>query len=95
MEEALIAVGLEERIHQRVTELSGGEQQRVAVARAIIRQPKVILADEPTGNLDRVNADEIMKLLQSLRKTVVMVTHDEDLTAYADEVFHLRAGVLE
>ena len=95
VEEALIAVGLEERIHQRVTELSGGEQQRVAVARAIIRQPKVILADEPTGNLDRVNADEIMKLLQSLRKTVVMVTHDEELTEYANKVFHLRAGVLE
>ena len=95
VEEALIAVGLEERIHQRVTELSGGEQQRVAIARAIIRQPKVILADEPTGNLDRVNADEVMMLLQSLHKTVVMVTHDESLTAYADKVFHLRAGVLE
>ncbi|MBR4896422.1 MAG: ATP-binding cassette domain-containing protein, partial [Clostridia bacterium] len=73
---------------------SGGEQQRVAIARAIIRQPKVILADEPTGNLDRVNADEIMKLLQSLHRTVVMVTHDESLTAYADEVCALRAGVL-
>lgn len=94
VEEALIAVGLEDRIHQRVTELSGGEQQRVAIARAIIRQPKVILADEPTGNLDRVNADEIMKLLQSLHKTVVMVTHDEELTAFADKVFHLRSGAL-
>ncbi|MBE6723801.1 MAG: ABC transporter ATP-binding protein [Ruminococcaceae bacterium] len=94
VEEALTAVGLEERVHQRVTELSGGEQQRVAIARAIIRQPKVILADEPTGNLDRVNAGEIMKLLQSLRKTVVMVTHDEELTAYADKVFYLRSGAL-
>jgi putative ABC transport system ATP-binding protein len=95
VEEALISVGLEDRIYQRVTELSGGEQQRVAIARAIIRQPKVILADEPTGNLDHINADEIMKLLRSLHKTVVMVTHDEELTAYTDKVYHLRAGLLE
>ena len=94
VEEALTAVGLEERIHQRVTELSGGEQQRVAIARAIIRQPKVILADEPTGNLDRVNADEIMKRLQSLHKTVVMVTHDEGLTEYATMVKRIRDKVL-
>ena len=89
VEEALVAVGLEDRIHQRVTELSGGEQQRVAIARAIIRQPKVILADEPTGNLDRVNAEEIMKLLQSLHKTVVMVTHDESLLTYATMTMRL------
>lgn len=89
VEEALIAVGLEERIHQRVTELSGGEQQRVAIARAIIRQPKVILADEPTGNLDRVNAEEIMKLLKSLHKTIVMVTHDESLLTYATMTMRL------
>ena len=94
VEEALVAVGLEDRIHQRVTELSGGEQQRVAIARAIIRQPKVILADEPTGNLDRVNADEIMKLLQSLHRTVVMVTHDESLTAYADIVIRMDNGMI-
>ena len=94
VEEALTAVGLEDRIHQRVTELSGGEQQRVAIARAIIRQPKVILADEPTGNLDRVNADEIMKLLQSLHRTVVMVTHDKSLIAYADIVIRMDNGTI-
>lgn len=89
VEEALTAVGLEDRIHQRVTELSGGEQQRVAIARAIIRQPRVILADEPTGNLDRVTAEEIMKLLQSLHRTVVMVTHDESLLTYATMTMRL------
>ena len=94
VEEALVTVGLEDRIHQRVTELSGGEQQRVAIARAIIRQPKVILADEPTGNLDRVNADEIMKLLQSLHRTVVMVTHDEGMTEYATMVRRIQDRVL-
>ena len=89
VEEALTAVGLEDRIHQRVTELSGGEQQRVAIARAIIRQPRVILTDEPTGNLDRVTAEEIMKLLQSLHRTVVMVTHDESLLTYATMTMRL------
>ena len=72
-----------------MTELSGGEQQRVAIARAIIRQPKVLLADEPTGNLDHVNAEEIIKLLQSLHKTVVMVTHDESLLTYATMTMRL------
>jgi len=93
VEEALNAVGLGDRIHQRVTELSGGEQQRVAVARAIIRRPKVILADEPTGNLDSVNAGEIMKLLVSLHTTVVMVTHDEDLVPFADRAMRIRDRV--
>ncbi|MBR5680064.1 MAG: MacB family efflux pump subunit, partial [Clostridia bacterium] len=65
-----------------------------AIARAIIRQPKVILADEPTGNLDRVNADEIMKLLQSLHRTVVMVTHDKSLIAYADIVIRMDNGTI-
>lgn len=93
--EVLEAVGLEDQIDQRASELSGGEQQRVAIARALVKQPLLLLADEPTGNLDSVSAEEIMVLLKRLRsdgQTVVMVTHDPRMAGYADRVVFLKDG---
>lgn len=91
-------MGVAERQSHRPAEMSGGEQQRVAIARALINQPDVILADEPTGNLDAKNAAAIMEILQRLRdedgKTIVMVTHDRELTSYADRVMVLNQGAL-
>ena len=92
--EALESVGLGDRMHHRPAEMSGGEQQRAAIARAVIMKPSVILADEPTGNLDAETAREIMKLITSLGSTVVMVSHDEDLSVYADRIIRLRGGVV-
>jgi len=96
--EALLAdFGLGERLRHRPRELSGGEQQRVAIARSLINHPSVILADEPTGNLDRAAADEIIGILQRLRKsenlTVVMVTHDMTLANAADRIITLENGI--
>jgi ABC-type lipoprotein export system ATPase subunit len=92
-------VGLKERIEHKPYELSGGEQQRVAIARALINQPGLILADEPTGNLDSHTGQEIMKLLLSLRNeqnvTLVMATHDEDLAKLAPRVIRLVDGLEE
>ncbi len=92
----LTEVGLEKRMHHKPTELSGGEQQRVAIARSLANNPDVILADEPTGNLDSKRGKEIMDMLSKLHesdgKTVVMVTHDENLSKYADRLIHLRDG---
>lgn len=80
-------------------QLSGGEQQRVAIARALVIQPAVLLADEPTGNLDSVNGEQVTKLLRSLvddrRQTIVMVSHDPHLSAHADRIIHLRDGMVE
>ncbi len=93
--EALEKVGLSSRIHHRPTQLSGGQQQRVAIARAIVGQPKILLADEPTGNLDSTMGDEIMKILQDLNEsgaTIVMVTHDRDLAKQTNRVVHLFDG---
>jgi putative ABC transport system ATP-binding protein len=88
-------VGLSHRAHHRPRELSGGEMQRVAIARALISNPSLILADEPTGNLDEENGDQIFDLLQSLQedgKTVILVTHDTGLASRTQRQIHLRDG---
>ncbi len=93
--EMLERVGLSDRVDQMASELSGGEQQRVAIARALVKRPSLVLADEPTGNLDSVSADEIISLVANLRtdgQTILMVTHDPKMAGYADRVVFLRDG---
>jgi putative ABC transport system ATP-binding protein len=98
VETALALVGLSDRATHRPNELSGGQQQRVAIARALITDPTLIVADEPTGDLDRVTAEEILGLLErlnrELRKTIVMVTHDPKAAEKAHRLIHLEKGVL-
>lgn len=93
---ALELVGLSDRANHSPREMSGGQQQRVAIARAIVSDPKVLLCDEPTGDLDRKTADEILTMLQTLNrefgKTVIMVTHDAEAAKYAKRVWHLDKG---
>ncbi|PQA58621.1 ABC transporter ATP-binding protein [Siphonobacter curvatus] len=94
----LKGVGLENRAHHRPNELSGGQRQRVAVARALVNDPSILLADEPTGNLDTKTSYEIMDLfdqLYSKGNTIVMVTHEEDIAQYSHRIIRLRDGVIE
>ena len=89
---------LTERLHHLPSELSGGQQQRVAIARALINMPDIVFADEPTGNLDRANADEVLKLLlktkEVMGQTLIMVTHDLSIADHADRIFRMENGVL-
>lgn len=97
-ESILKAVGLGHRMHHRPNELSGGERQRVAVARALVNNPSIILADEPTGNLDTKTSYEIMELFEDIHKkgnTVIIVTHEEDIARYAHRIIRIRDGVIE
>jgi putative ABC transport system ATP-binding protein len=95
--EALERVQLGDRIHHRPNELSGGQRQRVAIARALVNRPSILLADEPTGNLDSTTSEEIMKVFEGLSsegQTVIMVTHEADIAAHARRVVVLRDGLI-
>ncbi|MDA9755804.1 ABC transporter ATP-binding protein [Flavobacteriales bacterium] len=97
-EEVLHQVGLGDRMDHRPNELSGGQRQRVAVGRALVMRPSIILADEPTGNLDSATSEEVMELFGDIQKagnTVILVTHEEDIAAYAHRVVRLRDGRVE
>ncbi|PQV60003.1 putative ABC transport system ATP-binding protein [Sediminibacterium magnilacihabitans] len=96
--EALKKVGLETRSHHKSNELSGGQIQRVAIARALVNNPSLLLADEPTGNLDTRTSAEVMEIFSKIQEagnTVVLVTHEEDIAAYAHRIVRMRDGVIE
>jgi len=96
--EILISLGLEERIHYKPNELSGGQQQRVAIARALINEPHIILADEPTGNLDTRSGLEILSIFQKLHsqgKTIICITHDKEVASHASRIIQMKDGRIE
>jgi putative ABC transport system ATP-binding protein len=94
--ELLKTLGIHHRLHHKPRALSGGEQQRVAIARALVNRPAILLADEPTGNLDTENSDKVLSVLrdlnQRLRQTILMITHNPEAAAYADRTIHMRDG---
>jgi putative ABC transport system ATP-binding protein len=95
--EALTQVGMGHRTHHKPSELSGGQRQRVAIARALVNSPSILLADEPTGNLDSQTGNEIMALFDDLHQrgnTIVLVTHEHDIAEYAHRTIHLKDGLL-
>ena len=91
-------LGLTARLHHKPSEMSGGEQQRVAIARAIINEPKIVLADEPTGNLDTKNSENVLAMLRQLNRdmgqTIVMITHNPEAAAYGNRILHMRDGIV-
>ena len=96
--EALIQMGLEDRLYHEPTQLSGGQQQRVAIARGIVNRAPILMADEPTGNLDSKTSDEIMKLFKKINEedgtTIILVTHEPDVAAYAKRIVHFKDGMI-
>jgi putative ABC transport system ATP-binding protein len=97
-EQSLIDVGLQDRMHHKPNELSGGQRQRVAVARALVTRPSIILADEPTGNLDSKTGEEIMVLFSEIHEkgnTIILVTHEEYIAEHAARIVRLKDGLIE